>query len=245
MIESHAAFWQDAGVDLAFIDEAQDMLAAAEAANAPDAPPRIAPVELPPARPLGPSTPDVAAVSDNTDHWPDRLEAFAPWWLAEPSLDSGPADRRVPPRGAAGAELMVIVAQPESVDTGTLLSGPEGALLDAIERAMGLAPGAIYRASALPRLTPAADWAEIAAAGMGAVLRRHVQLVAPKRLLVLSREVVALLAPEKFDADGTGVVVAGTREIPVIAAYPLAQMAPRAGYKRIFWQRWLAFANRD
>lgn len=242
MSEAYAAFWRDAGVDLAFVDEAQDMLATA--APAPGKPAQRTPaVALPPARPLGPATPDHAPVAQTQEGWPDTLEAFAPWWLAEPSLDGGATGRRVPPRGPAGAELMVIVPNPEEGDGDSLLSGPDGALLDSIERAMGLAPGAIYRAAALPRTTPAADWAAIAASGMGAVLRRHIALVAPQRVLVLSREVLDLLAPERFGADGTGAIAVDDRDIPLMAAYPLGQMATRPGHKRIFWQRWLAFAK--
>lgn len=245
MSEAYAAFWRDAGVDLAFVDEAQDLLAAAMAAAPASGQPaqRIAPIALPPARPLGPPTPDHAPVAQTREGWPGTLEDFAPWWLAEPSLDGGASGRRVPPRGPAGAELMVIVPDPEAGDGDSLLSGPDGALLDAIERAMGLAPGAIYRASALPRTTPAADWATIASSGMGAVLRRHIALVAPQRVLVLSREVVDLLAPERFGADNTGAITLDGRDIPLMAAYPLGQMAARSGYKRIFWQRWLAFAK--
>lgn len=241
MLEAHAAFWRDAGVDLAFEDEARDWLE--EAAPTPDAPPPIPKIELPARKPLAPAVPDMAPVAPTGEGLPETLDAFAQWWMSEPSLDSGPIDQRVPPRGKRGAPLMLIVAEPEAQDSDTLLSGREGALFDAIERAMGLSPGEVYRASALPRATPAADWEGISAAGMGAVLRHHVRLVAPERLLVLSRDVVAMLAPEKFGADGTGMLEMEGREIPLIAAFPLARMGPKPGFKRIFWQRWLTFAT--
>ncbi len=108
---------------------------------------------------------------------------------------------------------------------------------------MGLSPGAVYRASVLPRATPAADWAAIGKAGMGAVLRHHVALANPKRLLILSQEARKLLAPEEFSRDGVGFVAVGERPIPLLSSYPLGQMAPRPGYKRIFWQRWLDFTQ--
>ena len=74
---------------------------------------------------------------------------------------------------------------------------------------------------------------------MGAVLRHHVALANPKRLLILSQEARKLLAPEEFSRDGVGFVAVGERPIPLLSSYPLGQMAPRPGYKRIFWQRWL------
>lgn len=240
MLEAHAGFWRDAGVDLAFEDESRDWLA--EAAPVPDTPPPVPKVELPPKKPLGPAAPEMAAVATTGDALPDTLEAFAQWWLREPSLDRSAPERRVPPRGKRNAPVMVIVAEPEAGDTDTLLSGPDGALFDAIERAMGYQPGEVYRASALPCPVPAADWEAISAAGMGQILRHHVQLVAPGRLLVLSRDALALLGTDRFDADGTGMVEIGARQIPVIAAFPLARMDPKPGLKRIFWKRWLAFA---
>jgi len=241
LIEAHDAFWRGAGVDLSFEDETRDWLA--EAAPASDAPPPLPKIELAPKKPLGPAAPEMAPVAPAGEGLPETLEQFAPWWLADPALDTGPLDQRVAPRGKAGAPLMLIVAEPEAGDGETLLSGREGALFDAIERAMGYAPGEVYRASALPRMTPAADWAAISAAGMGAVLRHHVQLVAPERLLVLSREALAVLSPDRLDADGTGMVDLGGRQIPLIAAFPLAKMGPRPGSKKIFWKRWLAFAS--
>lgn len=243
MGEAYAAFWRDAGVDLAFADEPRDWLADHAATTAEPAPFVPPVVELPPARPIGPAAGDVAPVANDRSGWPGALGDFAEWWMNEPTLDTGPAQQRVPPRGEARAELMVIVAQPEASDSDRLLSGPEGALLDAIERAMGLSPGTAYRASALPRVTPAADWDAIAAAGMGAVLRHHVALVNPARLLVLSQEARKLLAPDEFSRDGVGFVAIGERSIPLLSSYPLAQMAPRPGYKRIFWARWLDFAR--
>ncbi len=242
MGQAYAAFWRDAGVDLAFEDEPRDWLAenaAKEAGPAPFVPPVV---QMPPPRPLGPAAASVVDVAEKKADWPQTLADFAPWWMTEPTLDAGAAAQRVPPRGDSGAELMVLVAQPEASDRERLLSGSEGALLDAIERAMGLLPGEAYRASALPRATPAADWAAIDAAGLGAVLRHHIALVAPKRVLILSRDVVTLLKPEEFSEEGTGFVAAGERPVPVMAAYPLGTMLSRPGFKRIFWSRWLAFA---
>ncbi|WP_144098036.1 hypothetical protein [Croceicoccus sediminis] len=243
MYDALDAFWQDAGVDMAFADEPRDWLAEAEEKANPSAPtiPKMPPP--PPPKPLGPTAPEQERLEDKKDGWPHRLDDFAGWWLSDASLDNAPAVRRVPPRGASRPPLMVIVAEPEETDRDLLLSGPDGQLMDAIERAMGYEPQAIYRASALPRRTPAADWEGLAAAGMGAVLRHHVSLVAPERLLVLSREALTLLSPDEFARDGTGFLGVGERQIPLIAAYPLDQMAARTGYKRIFWQRWLAFIS--
>lgn len=240
LIAAHDAFWADAGVDMAFADSPRDLLAEAASARAPAEVPRPAPIAPPPPRPLGPAAP--APVAAPSTGLPLTLAEFAPWWLSEPSLDPGPRERRVPPRGQAGAPLMVLVAEPEASDEAMLLAGPDGALFDAIEQAMGFAPGTVYRAAALPRHTPAADWNAVAQTGLGAILRHHVALAAPERLLVLSRNVLDLLAPDGMAADGTGTITVNGASIPLLAAYPLAQMAARTGTKRIFWHRWLAFA---
>ncbi|AKM11778.1 hypothetical protein AB433_11510 [Croceicoccus naphthovorans] len=244
MADALSAFWRDAGVDLTFADAPRDWLAENAAKTAPKEKDRTRPaVNVPPPVPLGPAAPATPAIAADRTDLPADLDAFAAWWLADPALDPGPVARRVAPRGTAKAPLMVIVAEPEGGDTDTLLSGPQGVLFDAIERAMGFTPNAVYRASALPRPTPAADWEAVGNAGMGAVLRHHVALGDPERLLVLSREAIGLLKPERFEGDGTGALAINGREIPLLAAYPLAQLLERPSYKRIFWQRWLAFAH--
>ena len=87
-----------------------------------------------------PPPPPVARIGGDREGWPAALADFAPWWLAEPALDPAPAGTRVPPRGVAGAQLLVLVTMPEAGDIEQLLSGKQGQLVSAMLRAMGIPP---------------------------------------------------------------------------------------------------------
>src|SRR3546814_11389385 len=101
LIMAALAWWNEAGVDCDFNDEATDWLAEAPpaespapAANAPGAvreePPRPAPHHAP-------TMPDLLGPDPPRD-----LAAFRQWWLSEPGLDRvGPRGRLAPP-GEAG-----------------------------------------------------------------------------------------------------------------------------------------------
>lgn len=234
-----AAFdwWRDAGVDCTFVDDPRDWLARTEAA--PDAEPSAeAPRRAPsPARAAAPAP---AAPRPVTLDTPGDLDAFRQWWLAEPALDGGRTAGRVPPRGKPGARLMVIVPEPEREDSDRLLGGPQGAFLAAMLAAMGLPEDEVYLASALPRHTPMADWAGIAAAGMGEVLARHIALVAPERLIVFGGNILPLIgnAPaqgaavlRQFNHEGGRIPLLAARELPALLNTP-------RGNARL-WQAWL------
>lgn len=239
-ITAALAWWREAGVENDFADAAQSWLADPEEAQPPPLPEAVAsmprtpaPVEAPVER-LG-----------GLDAMPGDLAAFTAWWLSEPSLDHGRVEGRVAPRGAAGATLMVIVAEPEPGDSQFLLSGPQGRMLDAMLAAMGIAPEMAYIASALPRHTPAADWAGLAAAGLGDVLRRHIKLAAPQRILALGGNILPLLGHDptlsaeilpQFNHEGFSAALLPAPDLASLLARPRA----RAG----FWQRWLDWSSK-
>ncbi len=224
-------WWREAGVDLDFSDDPADWLAPPESAQAA---PAIA-VPVRPAAPEEPAAPTVAQAD-----LPATLADFAAWWLAEPTLDGGRSGGRVPPRGPAGAELMVIVPEPEPDDGAVLLSGPLGRLLDAMLAAMGLAGDAAYLASALPRHTPMADWADLGRQGIGQVLRHHVGLVRPKRLITFGSNILPLL--DHDPAHSSAVLTHFNHEqgnIPLLVARELAALRERPRWKAGLWQGWL------
>jgi DNA polymerase len=235
-------WWRDAGVDFDFADDARDWLA--QTAQ-PDAAQEAAPPPLPAAfrqhktEPQRPA-PGAPTIGGDPDAWPKDFASFPAWWLAEPSLDNGRVSNRVPPRGVHGAEVMVLVAEPEQGDADRLLSGAQGALLDAMLAAMGVAADAAYIASALPRHTPMADWADLTAQGLGAVVRHHVTLAAPKRLIVLGGNILPLLGNDlpispdilrRFNHEGASLPVLAGPDLAILLARPL-------GKSRI-WQAWL------
>lgn len=239
-IASALDWWREAGVDLDFRDEPASILTAPPAE--PAAKPPVA--QASPARPAPPSAP--AASLLDLSAMPGDLAAFRDWWMTDPALDGGRTQGRVPPRGPAGAELMVLVGDPEASDTEILLSGAQGRLLDGFLAAAGLAPDAVYVASVLPRATPHADWAGIAAAGYGAVLSRHVALVRPRRMLAFDGNNLPLSGnvwpntPESLLHFNHEV---GT--VPLFVARGLAALLERARWKAGLWQGWLGWTRAD
>jgi uracil-DNA glycosylase family 4 len=233
-----AAFewWRDAGVDCDFIDEPKNWIAV----NSPVA------EDQPQARPLlqkrqaaPPPDPTIALSAI-----PGDLSGFVDWWMSEPLLDAGRVSDRVPPRGNAGAELMVIVAHPEADDREGLLSGPEGRLLSSMLQAMGIAPETTYVASALPRHTPHADWAAASMAGLGTALLRHIELVAPRRIIVFGSNILPLLGHDlpKSPADLRKVNHEVVKSALMVAR-ELGALLGRASWKAGFWQRWLEWTR--
>lgn len=247
-------WWREAGVDRTFHDESADWItppaAAPEAKSGPSSAmpaenSRGAPSPTAASTPAAAQTPSAAPPPItgpiiDTDSLPDDLASFSEWWLNEPLLDDGRVNNRIAPRGEKGAELMVIIPDPEQEDRETLLSGPQGKLLNAMLDAMGIAPASIYFASALPRHTPMADWAALAQSGIGNVLAHHVKLVAPKRLITLGGNILPLLGNNspnssdplrQFNHKGLS--------IPHMAVTDLTVLLARKRAKAKFWQLWL------
>ncbi len=232
-IAAALAWWREAGLEHDFADAPQQWLAATvpDAAACLAAVPIVAAAAAP--RPL---------FGGDPQGWPQALAHFSTWWLNEPQLDPGQQQGRVPPRGPARAVLMVLVDFPEAGDGERLLSGPQGKLLDAVLAALGLAPDEVYVASALPRQMPMPDWQALAAAGLGPVLAHHVSLVAPQRLLVLSRHVSSLLGHDPANSTGfSSNLHHEGPSMPVLGATGLDNLIARPRGKAGLWQALLGW----
>ena len=141
---------------------------------------------------------------------------------------------------------MVLVPQPEREDSETLLSGPQGKLLDAMLEAMGITPDDTYVASVLPRHTPHADWAAIGAQGMGKVLAHHIGLAAPRSLIAFGSLILPLLGHDPTKSPD--ILRAFNHEdvsLPLLAGRNLEDMLRRPRWKADFWTSWLDWAGRD
>lgn len=234
-------WWDIAGVDCGFTDEPTNWLAdavpssgKADRASEPQA------ASPNPRTTTAPAPPPQIRLGGDKSNWPTNLSSFQTWWLEEPTLSDSGGTSRIAPRGEAEAALMIIVPHPEQADTDTLLSGPEGRLLASMLNAMQIAPEATYIASALPRHTRLPDWDALEAAGLGDVLARHVALAAPKRLLLLGRRVLSLLAHDT--AQGSVALREFNHEsagIPAAAGAGLDAMLAQPGERARFWRRWL------
>lgn len=231
LAEDYAAaleWWREAGVDTDYVEEAHQWLRPPEIAQAPAPPPIVRIAARPQTameRALAPAA--GAPLGGDRARWPSDLDAFRAFWLTEPSLDPGALGDRVAPIGDAGAALMVLVAQPDEGDREALLTGEQGALLTRIIQAMGVDGAQVYRASALPRVTPMPDWDELTARGLGEITRLHVALAAPRRLIAFGRAPAMLV-------EGCG--------IPTLAAPQLEALARSPARKRQFWTAWLEFS---
>jgi uracil-DNA glycosylase len=231
------AWWREAGVDQAFVDEPTNWLADPVEADAAVEPAAAAPVPIdaPP-----------KLLAGGPESWPTALEAFDAWWVAEAALGLG-TRQRVPARGPAHAALMVLVEQPEAEDAATLLSGPQGALLANMLAAFGIAPDAARIAALLPSHLPHPDWPALERAGWGALARHHLRLAAPRRLLVFGQVALPLLGhdPAQPAADFNQVALEGGGGVPALCVSDLDALLHRPRSKARLWQRWLEWTDGD
>ena len=233
-------WWRLAGVDHIYHDQPAQWIS-------PARPTAIAAQALREEQYQAPLAPEPAAPPPpSSDEWPQDLAGFAPWWLREPWLDAGRTAERVPPRGMRAPQVMVLVEEPESDDRERLLTGPQGRLLDAALAAMGVDPGDAYVASALPRHTPLADWAETRERGLGRVLAHHVALVAPKRLICLGFNILPLLGHDPTNMPAVVTTFHDQRcSIPLLGSRSLTSLIERPGWKAELWRAWLGWTMQD
>jgi DNA polymerase len=250
-LEAALAWWQAAGVDCDFADDATAWLAEAPlvpekatgaARRQPGATGTAATSERrAPVRPASPpETRQPAKRNLLGESPPDDLAAFREWWLSAPGLDTAHGFPRIAPRGNAGAPLMVLVPYPEEGDRGALLEGPQGRLLTNILAAMGLAESEVYLASALPCHTPMADLAGLAAGGMDAVTTHHIAVVAPQRLLVFGTGLAPMLAPG--GDNGLREINHTGGKLPVMLSETLDTLLDMPRLKARFWRRWMEWS---
>jgi len=238
-IAAAQAWWREAGVDFAYNDEPAGWLADAEPGGLPT-PAHAAAIASPPPPPV----PERPQAGGERAGWPQDLAAFRDWWLAEPSLDAGGTHPRIAPRGAAGAELLMLVPMPEESDSDTLLAGPQGRMLASFALAAGLAPEAVAVAAALPRHAAMPDWDGLRANGHGEVLRHFVALAAPKRLIVLGRSILPLLGhdPTQGPPAVSELAIQG-HALPLLATYSPERLLENARLRAGLWQRWLEWTD--
>ena len=182
LVASALDWWADAGVDLLVDDVPRDWFAAPP-------PPRPAAADAPPPVPALPAT----------------LEAFAAWRTGPDAPDAGWSGAAVAASGPTDAALMVLLDCPdrEDGDAGALLAGIQGRLFDRMLAAIGLSRDAVHVAAVCARRPIAGRMPREVEARLGEVARHHVQLVAPKRLLLLGDATSrAILGMERGVARG-------------------------------------------
>lgn len=228
-------WWREAGVDGDFTEEPRNWLEKPEA-PAPETPNSVQePVAKRPAAPAAPP------LGGERGAWPLSLDAFAEWWRGVEAPGSGPA---VAPRGEAQAELMVLVPMPEDSDREELLSGRQGELVANMLKAMGIERA--YLASALPRHARHPDWQALGRRQLGDILRHHIVLAQPQRVLILGRKMLPLFGHDPAQATPIAgpMTLEGVR-MPMLAAVGPETLLDRPRFRKTLWQAWLDWTGGD
>ena len=175
-------WWSDAGVDTLIADEPRDWRVQAQAVAAPVA---------------GVASPVVEAPR----RLPETLAEFVEWRVGPEAPEAGWNGSPARPEGDAASGLMIVLDCPEG---DALLDGAPGRLFDRMLAAIGRDRASIYLtalAASRPiggRLPPEAEPA------LTSLLRHHIALTAPKRLLVIgSAASRALIGMDSARARGS------------------------------------------
>ena len=249
-LEASMEWWREAGVDCDFADDvtvwlaehAEQGLAEQDPAEAQAEPrPRVDLHSAEPARHEQAN----ARVDLLGESPPADLTQFREFWMTAPGLDVIGPRGRIAPRGPHGADVMILVVDPEEGDRDRLLSGAQGRLLSRILAAMGVDEEQTYIASALPRHTPMADTSAIAAGGMDAVLSHHIKLAQPNKLVALGANILPLLGhdPTK-DVTSLREINHESVTTPLLVSEGLESMKAMPRLKARFWRRWIEWSAR-
>ena len=164
-------WWRDAGVDTLADEAPRDWTAA------PPAPPE------PPRRRSGAQAVTEAVATP----LPDTLADFTVWRTGPDAPEAEWSGRPIAASGNPTADIMIVVDLPdrEDSDAGVLLSGAAGRLFDRMLAAIGRDRASVYLAPMCSVRPIAGRIAPEIEARLVAIVRHHVTLVAPKRLLLL------------------------------------------------------------
>jgi DNA polymerase len=242
LAESICDWWSLAGVD-ALVGESPAGWLRAPPANDPAPPPKRAEaVEEPPPLPAAlqrRETPETLAPKGPVA-FPEAWDEFRQWLAESAEVPGSQWDaRRVLPAGEAGAPLMLLTAWPEIDDQrdGTLFSGAAGALLDAMLRAIGTVRESCYTASIAVTRPPGGRCDASEAEELARLLRHHIGLARPERLLLVGGD-AARLAADRPLADMRGQLLDlncnGVMVNTVAIAHP-AMLLARPAHKAAAW----------
>lgn len=245
LAESYCDWWSLAGVD-ALVGEtpagwlrappANDTAPKAKRADAAETPPPPLPEAL--QRREVPEAP----VAKGPVVFPGEWNEFQQWLATSPDVPGSQWDaRRVLPVGEASAPLMLLTAWPEIDDQrdGALFTGAAGTLLDAMLRAIGMVREQCYAASLAVTRPPGGRCDADDSAQLERLLRHHVTLARPRRLLLIGGE-IARMATGRALADMRGQLqlldlnADGSKVETVAIAHP-AMLLARPAHKAAAW----------
>ena len=212
--KSALAWWLDAGVDCALVEEPRNWLE----------PPR-------PAATAGPSTSNIRIPE------PETLEALKDWLATGADLPlAGPGSRRALPQGSEEAEVMLLSEAPTAEDAADdrPIGGTAWKMAENMLAAIGFAPHESYSASLSCFHSPGKKMTEAERALCAEIALRHIRLARPKRLILLGDgPSLALLGKRLTDARGHVHKVEGVR---TIATFHPRHLVHRPLDKALAWK---------
>ncbi|MFV0622511.1 uracil-DNA glycosylase family protein [Sphingomonas sp. ac-8] len=222
-------WWIEAGVDTLVDDLPRDWLVAEER-------PAIA-LASAAAAAAGPAP----AAPEPAAGYPDSYDAFVAYRLGDGVPDASWAPVRVGPTGApATATLMVLTDVPEDGDAaaGTLLSGPEGRLLDRMLAAIGTGRDQVLLASLCAARPLAGRIPHASVVELESLARHLVGIVRPSRLLLLGQAAsrAVLGANGALHGDCSPALSHGTLASRTIATYHPRVLLERPMCKAEAWR---------
>lgn len=220
-------WWAEAGVDTIVDNVPYDWLSVARPLTAePDA--SAAPVAL---------TAIVASPAAPAP-LPATLAEFRAFLQTDAQIP-GPTAARIEPTGDPAGGTMVILDMPEPGDraSGALLSGDAGALFDRMLAAMKLDRSAIYLVPFSPARPASGRLSDGDSARLAPLMRHHIALAAPKRVLVLGdAPAKALLGKPLASARAaTSLLDVAGVAIPAIASFTPRFVLERPDYRKPAW----------
>ena len=216
------SWWLDAGVDTAISEQPRDWLK-------PGAVPIVPTVEAPASTQL-----------------PNTLEAFQSWLEAAAGLPLDQAGaRRILPHGPAAAEVMLISEFParEDASDGRPIGGSAWQLMVRMLAAIGVSEDAAYSASLACYHLPGAKLDGGALASCAELMRHHIGLVRPKRLLLLGDAPARALTGQLL-ASARGKVhrIEGVR---AVATFHPRYLQARPADKALAWRDLLLLTDEE
>jgi DNA polymerase len=186
-----------------------------------------------------PATLAAAPVAIQPAAMPANLREFEAWRISAAAPDNG-WNTPIAPQGNAGSGLMVLVDLPEREDaaTGQLLSGEPGRLFDRMLAAIGRDRQSIYLASLAVARPVSGQIAAEAQDRLAEIVRHHIALARPKRLLLLGNAASrAVLGANAAAARQTLHVLnhAGGQS-EVVASFHPRLLLDRPAYKAEAWK---------
>jgi DNA polymerase len=213
---SALAWWLEAGVDAPIQEEPRNWLK-------PPSPRQARAEAAPP--------PNIAQPSHET------LTELRDWLATSAHLPlASSTAKRILPHGPENAAIMLLSDAPALEDYAACqpIGGEAWALTLKMLAAIGVGAGETYSASLSPIHAPGARLSERDREGYGEIARRHVRLVAPKRLLLFGDgPSQALLGKRLLDARGHVHRVEGVR---TVATFHPRHLIKRPLDKSLAWQ---------